>query len=109
VLQNISFGDRYLMGRQSDVWRIDQRIPQADRVGEFYYARNKFDRGHLTRREDLEFGKTPELALGSAGDTCHFTNCTPQHAGFNRGREILQGIDRHVLEEAIVKGKYNAP
>jgi endonuclease G, mitochondrial len=62
----------------------------------------------LTRREDLEFGKTPELALGSAGDTCHFTNCTPQHAGFDRGREIWQGIERHVLEEAIVKGKYNA-
>jgi endonuclease G, mitochondrial len=105
---NVSFGDRYLMGRPSDVWRLDPRIPQADQVGEFYYARNKFDRGHLTRREDLEFGKTPELALGSAGDTCHFTNCTPQHAGFNQSREIWQGIERHVLEEAIVKGKYNA-
>jgi endonuclease G, mitochondrial len=104
----VSFGDRYLMGRPADVWRIDPRIPQADQVGEFYYARNKFDRGHLTRREDLEFGKSPELALGSAGDTCHFTNCTPQHAGFNQSRQIWQGIERHVLEEAIVKGKYNA-
>jgi endonuclease G, mitochondrial len=105
---NVSFGDRYMMGRPSDVWRIDPRIPQEAQVGQFYYARNKFDRGHLTRREDLEFGKTPELALGSAGDTCHFTNCTPQHAGFNQSRELWQGIERHVLEEAIVKGKYNA-
>jgi endonuclease G, mitochondrial len=74
---NVSFGDRYLMGRPADVWRIDPRIHQKAQVGQFYYARNKFDRGHLTRREDLEFGKSPELALGSAGDTCHFTNCTP--------------------------------
>jgi len=105
---NVSFGDRYMMGRPSDVWRLDPRIPQEAQVGNFYYVRNKFDRGHLTRREDLEFGKTPELALGSAGDTCHFTNCTPQHAGFNQSREIWQGIERHVLENAIVKGKYNA-
>lgn len=105
---NVSFGDRYLMGRTSDVWRLDPRIPQEAQVGEFYYARNKFDRGHLTRREDLEFGKTPTLALSSAGDTCHFTNCTPQHAGFNQNREIWQGIERHVLEEAIIQGQYNA-
>ena len=105
---NVSFGDRYMMGRPSDVWRIDPRIPQEAQVGNSYYARNKFDRGHLTRREDLEFGKTPEQALRSAGDTCHFTNCTPQHAGFNQSRQIWQGIERHVLEEAIVKGKYNA-
>jgi endonuclease G, mitochondrial len=105
---NVSFGDRYLMGRPADVWRLDPRIPQEAQVGQFYYARNKFDRGHLTRREDLEFGKSPELALGSAGDTCHFTNCTPQHAGFNQSRQIWQGIERHVLEEAIVKGKHNA-
>jgi endonuclease G, mitochondrial len=31
---NVSFGDRYLMGRPSDVWRIDLRIPQADQVGD---------------------------------------------------------------------------
>ncbi len=105
---NVSFGDRYLMSRTTDVWRLDPRIPQEAQVGEFYYARNRFDRGHLTRREDLEFGKTPALALSSAGDTCHFTNCTPQHAGFNQSREIWQGIERHVLEESIVQGQYNA-
>jgi DNA/RNA non-specific endonuclease len=42
----------------------------------------------------LEFGETPELALGSAGDTYQFTNCTPQHAGFDRGRQTWQGIER---------------
>lgn len=105
---NVSFASRYEMSRPRDVWRTDPRIPNDAQVGEFYYLRNKFDRGHLTRREDLEYGGTPKVALQSAGDTCHFTNCTPQHEKFNQNKEIWQGIERHVLEEAIIAGHFNA-
>lgn len=105
---NVSFANRFALSRPRDVWRLDPRIPSESQVGEFYYARNQFDRGHLTRREDLEFGKDPNEALASAGDTCHFTNCTPQHSGFNQSKEIWQGIERHVLEEAIINGHFNA-
>lgn len=105
---NVSFGNRFKMKRPRDVWRLDPRIPQSAQVGEFYYAKNKFDRGHLTRREDLEFGATPAAALASAGDTCHFTNCTPQHSGFNQSKQIWQGIEGYVLEDSIVAGQYNA-
>jgi hypothetical protein len=41
---NVSFGDQSLMGRPSDVWRLDPRIPHADRMSELYYVRNKFVR-----------------------------------------------------------------
>lgn len=105
---NVSFGGRFVMNRPRDVWRLDPRIPSAAQVGESYYVRNKFDRGHLTRREDLEFGGTPQLALASAGDTMHFTNCMPQQERFNQGKELWQGIERHVLETAIVAGNFNA-
>jgi endonuclease G, mitochondrial len=105
---NISFNNRFDMGRPRDIWRLDPRIPKESQIGEFYYARNNFDRGHLTRREDLEFGQTAQIALASAGDTCHFTNCTPQHSGFNQNKQIWQGIERHVLEDAIISGQYNA-
>ncbi|MFN6569583.1 DNA/RNA non-specific endonuclease [Dendronalium sp. ChiSLP03b] len=105
---NVSFGNRFEMSRPRDVWRLDPRIPQDAQIGEFYYAKNQFDRGHLTRREDLEFGDTPQTALASAGDTCHFTNCTPQHSGFNQSIQIWQGIERHILEDAIIAGRYNA-
>ncbi len=105
---NVSFGGRFDMNRPRDVWRLDPRIPAAAQVGESYYVRNKFDRGHLTRREDLEFGGTPQLALASAGDTMHFTNCMPQQERFNQGKELWQGIERHVLETAIVAGNFNA-
>jgi endonuclease G, mitochondrial len=105
---NVRFDQRYELNRTRDVWRLDPRIPQDAQIGEFYYARNNFDRGHLTRREDMEFGLTANEALASAGDTCHFTNCTPQHSGFNQSKQIWQGIERHVLEESIVAGQYNA-
>lgn len=105
---NVSFAGRFMMRRPRDMWRLDPRIPAEAQVGEFYYARNKFDRGHLTRREDLEFGDNPKTALASAGDTMHFTNCTPQQARFNQGKELWQGIERHLLEKAVVADHFNA-
>ena len=105
---NVNFADRYAMNRPWDVWRIDPRIPREAQVGEFYYSRNNFDRGHLTRREDLEYGSNPQFALASAGDTNHYTNCTPQHKRFNQNRQIWQGIEFHVLEDSVVNGHFNA-
>lgn len=105
---NVSFAHRFEMSRPTDVWRIDPRIAADHQVGNFYYKSNQFDRGHLTRREDLEYGRTAQDALESAGDTCHFTNSTPQHAKFNQNKEVWQGIERHVLEEAIVNGRFDA-
>lgn len=105
---NVSFANRFEMGRPPDVWRTDPRIAANHQVGAFYYKNNQFDRGHLTRREDLEYGASPQDALASAGDTCHYTNSTPQHAQFNQNKEIWQGIERHVLEDAVVNGRFDA-
>lgn len=105
---NVSFGHRFEMSRPTDVWRRDPRILAEHQLENWYYASNKFDRGHMTRREDLEFGTTPKAALASAADTCHWTNCTPQHARFNQNKEIWQGIERYLLEQSIVEGHVNA-
>lgn len=105
---NVDFSQRYEMSRPADVWRFDPRIAQEAQLGNWYYARNNFDRGHLTRREDLEFGPTPLDALQSAADTCHWTNCTPQHGRFNQNKQIWQGIERYLLEESIFTGHVRA-
>jgi endonuclease G len=105
---NVSFASRFDMSRPPDVWRRDPRILAKHQIENFYYQSNQFDRGHLTRREDLEFGSSPQNALESAGDTCHWTNCTPQHAKFNQNKEIWHGIERHVLETSIFEGHFNA-
>ncbi|MDX2220360.1 MAG: DNA/RNA non-specific endonuclease [Burkholderiales bacterium] len=104
---NVRADQRFDVGRPSDVWRTDPRIPIEHQITDFYYKSNAFDRGHLTRREDLEYGKTLNEALASAADTCHWTNCTPQHSKFNQNKELWQGIERHVLEGAIMSGQYN--
>jgi endonuclease G len=105
---NIRFDQRFDMNRPPDVWRRDPRILDKHQIQNFYYASNQFDRGHLTRREDLEFGKSAKVALASAADTCHWTNCTPQHAKFNQNREIWQGIERHILEDTVLTGDLSA-
>lgn len=105
---NLDFGRRYDMSRPGDVWRFDPRIATDHQLGKWYYAKNNFDRGHLTRREDLEFGDTPLDALQSAADTCHWTNCAPQHGRFNQNKEIWQGIERYILEESIRNNKIRA-
>jgi endonuclease G, mitochondrial len=105
---NVSFGGRFDMSRPADVWRVDPRIPSEHQITNFYYKGNQFDRGHLTRREDLEFGPSVKRALQSAADTCHWTNCTPQHKGFNQNKELWQGIERHLLENAILADHFNA-
>ncbi len=98
---NVDFGGRWDLSRPTDVWRADPRIATDAQVTDFYYRGNQFDRGHLTRREDLEYGHTRMAALVSAADTCHWTNCTPQHQRFNRSKALWQGIERYILEGSI--------
>lgn len=105
---NITFGSRFELSRPTDVWRRDPRILTEYQIENWYYASNKFDRGHLTRREDLEYGDTVKAALISAADTCHWTNCTPQHARFNQNRAVWQGIERYILEQTILENNINA-
>lgn len=105
---NVSFGHRFEMSRPADVWRRDPRILAKYQLENWYYKSNNFDRGHMTRREDLEYGGNPKAALASAADTCHWANCAPQHSRFNQNKEIWQGIERYILEESIVEGRVNA-
>jgi endonuclease G, mitochondrial len=105
---NVDFSGRFAMTRPKDVWRIDPRIDAATQVTEALYTHNQFDRGHLTRREDMEYGADASAALTCAADTCHWTNCTPQHARFNESAQLWQGLEKHILEQAVDKDKFRA-
>lgn len=105
---NVDFAGRFLMSRPADVWRMDPRIKAEAQLTNFYYRKNRFDRGHLTRREDLEYGKTRMKALVSAADTCHWTNCTPQHEKFNQNKQLWQGIEQYVLEQSVKDDDFRA-
>lgn len=80
-------------------WFDDPRMLIKYYVGENFYAANRpiFDRGHLTRREDVNWGNN-ERAIRANADTFHFSNCTPQQKKFNESRKYWQGIEQHYLE-----------
>jgi endonuclease G len=101
-------------------WRRDPRIPAKAQLENFYYKGNRFDRGHLSRNEDLEFGPTTTKAIQSALDTFHYTNIAPQHDAFNRSNvhrgDDARGLDialwgqleKHILEQSIFVNPYAA-
>ena len=97
-----------MIPRSKDVWRIDPRIDAELQVTGACYANNQFDRGHLTRREDLEYGASKVSAIAAANDTCHWTNCTPQAAQFNEGKQLWAGLELHILEQAVEKNRFRA-
>ena len=105
---NVDGGNRFQLGRPGDKWRFDPRIPAAAQIDNNYYKNNKFDRGHLTRREDMEYGDKPVSAIARADDTLHWTNCSPQHSGFNQSKELWQGLERHILEGSIRAERFAA-
>ncbi|MES2825057.1 MAG: DNA/RNA non-specific endonuclease [Pseudomonadota bacterium] len=85
--------------RSGDQWYFDPRIAESEQIGEDLYARNQLDRGHLVRRLDPAWGSINE-ALAANNDTFHFTNCSPQHAGFNQNNETWLGIENYLLNAA---------
>jgi endonuclease G len=105
---SIAFSGRFVIPRGKDVWRVDPRIRPELQVTAACYENNQFDRGHLTRREDLEYGASKASARAAANDTCHWTNCTPQAARFNEGKQLWAGLELHILEQAVEKDRFKA-
>ena len=120
---NVDFANRYAaLDSRTEDWRIDPRIRAEHQLGNFFYRgtqarKNRFDRGHLTRNEDMEYGATKKAAVQRARDTFHYTNCAPQHEAFNQrtswqdgGQTIAmwQGLERHILEDSIERKNFRA-
>ncbi|MBB3658527.1 endonuclease G [Rhizobium sp. BK650] len=111
---NVSWNMRPGITGRTDQWLYDDRIDRAHQIDNSYYRSNKFDRGHLTRREDMEWGDNPIEAVRRANGTCTWTNCTPQHSIFNQDKSpdpavhLWQGLERYILEERVEQGQFSA-
>lgn len=85
---------------RSDVWKVDPRIPEQYQIlREAYGAEQKgyFSRGHMTRRQDPNWGGKKAAAQAEA-DTFHATNAAPQVQFFNGG--LWGRIEDYILENA---------
>ena len=84
-------------------WRKDARISYKHQLGnELYNApKSDFDKGHMTKREDVQWGKTKSRAAVAAKQTFYFTNAVPQHRKVNQA--IWRSIEDYILHDASVE------
>lgn len=82
---------------RKDNWRKDPRVLAEFQFGkELYKApKSNFDRGHMTKREDVQWGKTVGIALNAADSTFYYTNSVPQHKDLNR--DIWRNLEDYIL------------
>lgn len=82
---------------RGDVWKFDPRIPTEYQILKEVYGNQKdgyFSRGHMTRRQDPDWGSKAIATLADA-DTFHATNAAPQVQNFNAG--LWGGIEDYIL------------
>jgi len=87
----------------SDRWSKDNRIPYSSQFGKELYSADKsdFDKGHMTKREDVQWGTDIESAKKAAESTFYYTNATPQLDRLNRG--VWRKIEDYILHHEAVK------
>lgn len=80
-------------------WLVDPRIGYDQQVSDEGYGDNTaFDRGHLVRREDVQWG-TYEEARDAARSTFFYSNAALQHMNFNQD-EWLE-LEDYALDFAV--------
>lgn len=77
-------------------WKKDKRIKEQFGNELYAAAKSNFDKGHLVRREDPEWGDS-SLALEAGKNTFWYTNCVPQHKNLNR--EIWDELESNILHK----------
>lgn len=71
---------------RKDVWLRDSRLSFDIQLSDSYYYKSGFDRGHMSRREDANWGATAEEAKRNADLTCMYTNACPQVSAINQSK-----------------------
>lgn len=91
--------------RGTDVWLRDNRLDYDLQLNDKYYRGSGFDRGHMSRREDANWGATAEDARRFADLTCMYTNACPQINTLNQSQKkgLWGKLENAVLEYGAIK------
>lgn len=90
-------GLQFKKAPRRDNWRKDKRLSKEFQLGKELYGAPKsdFDKGHMTKREDVQWGTTVGIALNAADSTFYYTNAVPQHKDLNR--DIWRSLEDYIL------------
>ncbi|MBX7167542.1 MAG: DNA/RNA non-specific endonuclease [Pirellulales bacterium] len=91
-------------GSRVDRWYRDNRIDFDVQLNDEFYKYSGFDKGHLARREDAEWGTSVAKAKLAADLTCSYANAVPQVPALNRARFGYTGRWGKLEEELLEKG-----
>jgi len=94
-------------GSRVDKWFRDNRIDYDVQLDDDFYKKSGFDRGHLARREDAEWGTTVAKAKLSADLTCSYANAVPQVPALNRAKYGYKGKWGQLEETLLERGVEN--
>ncbi|HWR32143.1 MAG TPA: DNA/RNA non-specific endonuclease, partial [Chitinophagaceae bacterium] len=91
--------------RGTDVWLRDNRFDYDIQLDDKYYRGSGFDRGHMSRREDANWGSTAEDARLFADLTCMYTNACPQINTLNQSKRggLWGKLETVVLETGAIQ------
>lgn len=91
--------------RGTDVWLRDNRLDYDIQLDDKYYRGSGFDRGHMSRREDANWGTTAEDARLFADLTCMYTNACPQINTLNQSKRggLWGKLETVVLETGAIQ------
>ena len=90
-------GKLFRKAPRKDKWRRDERIDKQSQWGPELYraAMSDFDKGHMTKREDVQWGDSIAFASLAADSTFYYTNAVPQHAELNQ--RIWRSLEDYIL------------
>lgn len=89
-------GNLFKKAPRKDNWRVDKRAGEFQWGPELYRAdKSDFDKGHMVKREDVQWGFSIAIASKAADSTFYYSNAVPQHAKLNQ--QIWRSLEDYIL------------
>lgn len=80
---NADFARQGLFDGQGRDFRLDPNLDESEQLGGEYYGK-PYDRGHITKRHAVAWGRTKVEADRASRDSCFFSNISLQESEFHR-------------------------
>jgi len=109
---NVNGGVNFNVSGTGNNWLTERRISKEYQLEDDFYRGTYINRGHLTRREDMEWGLDAYEATRKANGTCPWTNIAPQHKLFNQDKHpdrsvrLWLGLEKYILEQSARAHNY---